>query len=348
MYYVGIDKHESQSRICVLDGSGKEVRSWTQWGPPERTAEALRELEEPFAACFEASCGTGFFYDLLKPMASRVEVAHPRKSALIWQSKRKNDRGDARKLAKMLYLGEVPRVYVPSKRVRAWRGMIEYRRRLMGRRTALKNSLRALLRERGKRPPRGLWSRSGLAWLGAVAFEMAFDAFRRDEMLSELTALEARIRRATAALNRVSLRDARVKLLMTIPGVGVRTAEAVAAYIDRAARFRSVRDAGAYAGMIPVQDQSGPVERWGHITKEGPPALRWLLVEATWQGLRRSPRLQRFYHRALKGQPARKKIAVVAAARHLLTVMVSMMKSGTPWREAVVDESAAKRLRAVV
>ena len=60
--------------------------------------------------CFEATCGYGPLHDALAKFASRVVVAHPGRLRLIFRSKRKNDRVDAQKLAKLLHLDEVPAV----------------------------------------------------------------------------------------------------------------------------------------------------------------------------------------------------------------------------------------------
>ena len=38
-----------------------------------------------------------------------------------FRSKNKNDRNDAERLAKLLYLGETPTIHVPSLEVRTWR-----------------------------------------------------------------------------------------------------------------------------------------------------------------------------------------------------------------------------------
>ena len=75
-------------------------------------------------------------------------MAHPGQLRLIFRSKKKNDRADAEKLAKLLFLGEVPTVYVPSQDVRAWRQLVEYRRRLIAKRTRTKNALRAIPAQR--------------------------------------------------------------------------------------------------------------------------------------------------------------------------------------------------------
>ena len=58
-----------------------------------------------------------------------MSVAHPGQLRLIFKGKKKCDRVDAAKLAKLLYLDAVPQVHVPSADVRAWRGLIEYRQR---------------------------------------------------------------------------------------------------------------------------------------------------------------------------------------------------------------------------
>ena len=119
----------------------------------------LDRVKKPFAVCFEATTGCGYLHARLSRMAKRVVVAHPGQLRLIFRSKRKNDRVDALKLAKLLFLGEVPPVYVPSASVRAWRGMIEFRTRLVGERTRVKNRIRALLRTPGIVAPRSLWTK---------------------------------------------------------------------------------------------------------------------------------------------------------------------------------------------
>ena len=69
-------------------------------------------------------------------------------------------------LAKLLYLDEVPAVHVPSLDVRAWRGLITYRRKLVGRRAAVKTQMRAHLRGlglvAGVQGGRGLWTRKDI------------------------------------------------------------------------------------------------------------------------------------------------------------------------------------------
>ncbi len=75
---------------------------------------------------------TDYVHDQLSRVAKRVVVAHPGQTRLIFRGKRKNDRIDAKKLATLLFLDQVPTVHVPSLDVRSWRNLIEFRPRLAG------------------------------------------------------------------------------------------------------------------------------------------------------------------------------------------------------------------------
>jgi transposase len=341
MWYVGMDVHLKSSSLCVLDANGRRIEQKTIRGPWPKLVEWLEGLAEPFSACYEASCGYGPLYDAVARIAERVAVAHPGHLRLIFRSKKKNDRVDAEKLAKLLYLDEVPAVHVPAAAVRAWRGTAEHRARLVRGRTRIKNRLRALLRACGIVAPRKLWTKQGRCWLGNVDLPSALDTMRRDMLLVELNLANEQVRHVQRHLDRVANDHPGVQLLMTIPGVGARTAEAVLAYIDDPRRFKNAKCVGSYFGLVPRQDASGSFNRLGHITKEGPSTVRCLLTEAAWQGTRRSPRIRAYYERILRDDPDRRKIALVATAHYLVRVMQAMLRTGERWREETNAKEAA-------
>jgi transposase len=150
MYYVGLDVHHRTSTYFVLGEQGREVKCETVRGPWPKLLEHLATIREPWTICFEATCGYGYLYRELSRLARRVVVAHLGQLSLIFRAKRKNDRIDARKLAKPLYLDEVPQAYVPGQDVQNWRELIEYRRRTVDRQTTCKNAIRSLLRSAPK------------------------------------------------------------------------------------------------------------------------------------------------------------------------------------------------------
>jgi transposase len=334
MYYVGLDVHKSQTTICVLDANGKVVRRLTVWGPAREVISALSELDRPFSVCYEASCGYGHWYDTLSEVAERVVVAHAGQLRLIFRSKRKNDRVDAKKLAVLLFLDQVPAVHVPSVDVRSWRSFIEFRGRVVGKRTRVKNGLRSLFRGYGVDLPsgKGLWTRKGRALMAAALLPTESARLQRDLLLEEWDHLDAQLKRVEQRLNAIAATHPGVMLLRTIPGVGPRTAEAMVAYIDRPGRFGRNKAVGCYFGLVPCQDQSAGPDRLGHITREGPATARKLLVEASWQGIRRSSFIRGYFERVQGGDSKRRKIALVATAHYLARVMQSMLRTGEGWR----------------
>lgn len=172
----------------------------------------------PCRICFEASCDYGHLYDRLKKVAQQVVVAHPGKLRLIYADKRKNDKIDAFKLAKLLYAELVPQVHVPDEVVRSWRRTIELRTTLVHKRTRAKVSQRALLRGCGISMPKKLWSKKGLAWLSTVTLPTEADTLHRDMLLDELDHFERQIKRATRDLDGVGSQHPGVWLLRTTPG----------------------------------------------------------------------------------------------------------------------------------
>jgi transposase len=334
MLYVGVDVHWKKSSVCILNDQGRQIKAQQIHGGWNSMLEALTQIQEPFSLCFEASCGYGHLYEQITrhPKAQRVLVGHPGQMRLIYKTKKKSDRIDAAKIAKLLYLNAVPEVHVPSQDMRSWRGMIEWRIKLLHKRVATKNQLRALFKNAGLQTPQALWTKKGVTWMQAQTFPTPFEMVRRDMLLEELTEHTRRITQVQNALNQEARKHPGVALLRTIPGVGPRTAEAVIAYIDNPQRFSTIRSIGSYLGLIPCQDASADKNRLGHITKEGPASVRKLLVEAAWQGIHRSSAIRAHYEHLFKDDPKQRKIALVATARWLAVIMLSMLKSGEACR----------------
>jgi transposase len=332
VYRVGLDLGQRRSSLCVLDSNGKTIRQEEVFGHWPKLIDRIAQLPKPFDLCFEASCGYGYLYDKLAPLARRVVVAHPGQLRLIFRSKRKNNRIDAARIAKLLYLDAVPPVHVPSVNVREWRTLIEFRQRLLSRRVALKNQIRALLRAQGIAANRSLWSKKGMAWLNGLELS-SMDMLRRDIILGELQQIDGQIRRVEKELKQIADRHPGMTLLMSIPGVGIRTAEAFAAYIDDPRRFARIHQVASYLGLVPCQDATGDANRLGHITKDGPATVRKLLCEAAWQAVRYDPGMRSYFERLMHNDPDRKKIAIVAVAHRLARIMLAMLRSGETYRK---------------
>jgi len=346
MHYIGLDVHSKVTMACILDECGNTVErkfpgSWRDL--VTRMKALKKELGGPIKVCYEASSCSGWLHDQFVALGFQVQVAHPGKLRLIFRSKHKNDRVDAAKLALLLRLDQVPLAHMPPAEIRQWRALIEFRARLVGQRAACKCRIRALLRSVAIVPIRGLWTKKGLAWLAVQDELSSLQRVQREMLVHELADGAKRINMVEKELKTFAAKMPSVALLMTIPGVGIRTAEAVVAYIDNPDRFRRNKSVGCYFGLVPCEDTSVNI-RLGHITKDGPSLVRWLVTEAAWMAIRRDPTVRAFFERVMKGDPDRKKIALIATAHHLLRVMHAMLRDGTPWQTAeteVTDPAAA-------
>lgn len=335
MYTIGLDYHQWTSSMHILDAKGNTVKRQTILGDWRDVIQWLKQVEKPFRIVYEASCGYGHLYDRLRRIASQVIVAHPGQLRLIFRAKRKNDRIDAQKLAVLGHLNQVPPVHVPRQEVRAWRELIEFRRKSVEKRARVKNQIRTLLRSYGVIKPRevrGYWTKAGRAWIAALTWPSEVTQLRCQILLEELAAAEARVGQITKVLDQRAQSHPGVALLRTVPGIGPRTAEALMAYIDDPYRFVSSRGIGSYFGMVPAQDSSAGVNRLGHITKQGPSTVRKLITEATWQSIGRDEHLRAYFDRICNGKRERRKIALIATAHYLLRVMLAMLKSGEVWQ----------------
>ena len=334
MLYVGLDVHVKHITICVLNKNGKLLQR-CQLPCLDDVIQFLMNLRGRCEVCFEASTGYGIYFEALSKIASRVAVAHPGLLKLIFRSKQKNDRADAEKLAKLLFLDEVPTVHVPTADVRAWRELITFRGKLIQKRTRAKNGIRSLLRSVGCRVPKefGLWTIRGMEWLKQKDLKQPMQNLKRNMLEEEIETLTRQTRLVETELARYSKENIAVQQLQSIPGIGLRTAEAFVAFVDDPHRFANSKKVGAYFGLIPIQDQSGSTNRLGHITREGCAEVRHLVTEAVWQGIRYSPTIKAYYERIHRHEKDRKKIAIVATSHYLVRVMWSMLKNGTLWKE---------------
>ena len=164
MLTIGLDVHQSRTSLCVLDAKGNTLRQSEVKGGYDAVAAELRKIKKPFQLCYEASTGYGALYERVSPLAQRVQVAHPGRLALIFKSKKKSNKADAQKLAMLMHLDQVPQVHVPKQDVRSWRGIIEHRRYLVDLNVAIKNQIRALMRNCGIKglPGKRQWSGPGV------------------------------------------------------------------------------------------------------------------------------------------------------------------------------------------
>jgi len=342
--YVGMDVHQKSTVFCLYNPEAVQDRQFrTRRVPttPQAYEEVLKPLEGNCSVAYEVGPQVQWVAAIVRPLAAEVQVANAARIPWLFRDGRKNDRLDARKLATLLYLNQLPTVHLPPADISAWRALINYRRALVKRRTGIKNQVRSILRTFGLQCPyRSCWTRRGIAWLRSLTFDHARNLMA-GILLQDLARLNDQLHRVEQELDAIAKTHPNVALLRTIPGIGPRTAEAIVAFTDVVRRFPNRKAFGSYFGMTPTEDTSAERVRFGHISKRGPSVVRWVLVEAVHQAVRHCPALATFFDRIHRGKKDRYKIAIVATGRKILTICYAMMRYQIPFDPAKVGGSSA-------
>lgn len=321
--YIGIDLHKAFFQACAVSCTGD--RRWE--GRFARTSEGIarftaRGVGPRQVIAVEASGPTWAFVDALLPTGARVCVVDPRKTRLKAGYAAKTDRLDARRLADALRRDSVVSIYIPPPAIRELRELCRGRQQLVRLRTRLAQMIRALLlrSDAGDPPTNRLYSPRSLAWLADVHLAGEADGtLRRLERLFRATHEEARA--ANALVTARATADPVAIALDTLTGIGPVRALAIRAEIGDIARFRRGAQLASYSGLVPEVDWSADRRYTGRITREGSPWLRYVLVEAATNAMRRTDAVGRWARRLALRKGANK--ARVALARVLCDEIVA-------------------------
>jgi transposase len=342
---VGIDLHKKTIVVCAMDQHLKVLKRRTLACSDAAAIRAFFRDLGPFRAAVEATASYEWLVALIEPLADRVVLAHPKKLRVIAESAKKTDRLDAQVLAEFLARDMIPEAHRPTPRQREHRALVRHRQYLRRQATALKNKIRRVLSD-SNADRRDLFTTAGWeAALKGVEF-CAADRFVLDQLRAAWEAVEAQVAAVGRRLKEFAAgappreAEARAKL-GTIPGVGAVTVDVVVSELGDVGRFKSSKAVCAYAGLVPKVRRSAGKGDDLHITKEGPPLLRWALVEAAWRMVRRSAAWRRVYQGVRKRAGGKK--AIVAVAWRLLCVIYAMLRDGASYDLLRVGEPPRPR-----
>ena len=332
---VGLDLGDTYSRYCALDADG-EIEGEGRIRNTEKGVRGHFERLEPCLVAVETGTHTWWICRLLSDLGHEVVVANTRKVRAISQNERKSDKADAEMLARLARTDRRLLYPVKMRRERAQTdlAMLKARDALVGARTKLINTARGLLKPFGTALPRC----SSHAFAAKVRPLLPAE---HEEALSGLLDLIGELTRRIDEYDKkleamVKREYPEAELLQKIPGVGPLTSLGFVLVVDEPVRFGSNRDVGAYLGLTPRRDQSGGSDPQLRITKAGNGFMRRLLVSAAQHIMAHESadgELRRWAWKLAGGEESRdkrrKKRAVIALARKLAVVMLSLWKSGS-------------------
>ena len=338
MKIVGIDVHKKMCQAAVLDEDGAlldELRFPNDPDGIEEFAVKLTTFHDEVKAVVES---TGNLWiqidDRLEERGFDVALSNPSKTRLIAEAKVKTDKVDARTLAGLLRADMIPTCYVPGEELRSRRELLRHRLNLVKNRTEVKNRIHGLLDKHGLRMPgTTAFSKDNVAWLRGLSLGFMDDAILRSD-LAVLEAVDAQVTLIEEKIAVLAAEDRRVRLLMTMTGVGYFTAMLVVSEVGDVGRFRGDKEFASWMGLVPSVHQSGEKTRIGGVSGPGNKRLRWALVESAQTAVRYDPRLGGLYERVSRRRGAG--CAIVAVAHEMSRIMFFMLSRDEPYRDADV------------
>lgn len=346
---VGLDLGDRSTRYCILDETGQVVSE----GAVPTTKTGLESMFGKMAAsrvALEVGTHSPWISRYLAEFGHEVIVANAHKVKLITQSVRKNDRIDARQLARLARVD--PQLLSPirhrGEQVQVDLAMIRARAEMMEARTQLINSARGLVKPMGER-----LANCDADQVGLKLAEGLKEEARRvvEPLLKMVEAMSEQIGKYDEQIATIAERYPEEKLLRQVYGVGRLIALTYVLTLEDGKRFAHSRDVGPYLGLTRKQRDSGDSEPELGISKAGDGLLRSLLVQGAHCILRKGAPdsdLREWGLGKAKGGKRAKKRAVVAVARKLAVLLHHLWVTGEvydpQYNRKLAEAAAAKAM----
>lgn len=334
---VGIDLGDLKHAICVLDSEGSVIEERMITNHRDNLRRVAKKYPGARVA-LEVGMHSPWISRYLIEQGLEVLVANARKMRAIYQNNRKSDEADAKLLARIGRFD--PELLYPIQHVseECQRDLLQVKLRdnLVRQRVDVISAIRFTLKSMGIRLPSpntncfAKRARTLLAERPEILMLIEPSLRVLDTMKEQILELD----RAIESLCEEKYSE--TKLLRQIRGVGAITALSFVLTIGDRNRFDRPRDVGAFLGLVPKRDQSGKVDKELRISKAGDKYLRRLLVGSAQYLLGPFGEDCELQRQGLKlvergGRGAKKK-AVVATARKLAVVMMTIWRDGSEYR----------------
>ncbi|HEY8958375.1 IS110 family transposase [Chitinophaga sp.] len=341
--YVGLDVHLKSWMVSIYSDEF-ELKTFSQ--PPDalKLGNYLRQHypNAHFHLAYEAGFCGFWIHRAFKAQDIECIVIHPGDvPSSDKEQKRKTDGVDSRKIARGLKNNELNAVFVPGEQQEADRMLIRSRGKTVKDLTTVKNRIKAFLKIYGISIPEefttGNWTGRFTKWLNQLSFTEPSSKLSLQYYVQQsnfLIAQRKQIEQGIQSLATGSHYGYKVKLLTTIPAVGVLTAMTFLTEIGDITRFKNIDHLSSYCGLTPDCRNSGQTERIIGITRRGNAILKTILIECSWMAIRKDPALLLYYKKLLPRMNGNK--AIVKVARKLLNRITYVMRNQQPYVLGVV------------
>jgi len=330
----GIDLGDRESLTTVLSPIGDVTDTFTFPMTEEGYAYFANRVPHEARVAFES---TIMAYPTLRALRNHgygdITVAHPKTLAWIVKSKKKNDRVDSLKIAKLHMAGMLPESHLLDRDQQIVRDLLVQRAMLGVEIGRLKNSVIGYLKREGLHDTLPRTGDSFSAKRREAIRSLRFND-NRDLVLGTMMDRLAFLERQCLPLENSVKENAKlsepVRLLMTITGVDFYLASLISSFIGDVNRFPSDDHLASFFGIVPTSRDSADVKRRGRMTKDGPSMARWALSITVDTVMHHNQPIKDYYT-SVKKRTGSGKLAHVATMRKLIRMLYHMLKTKEHW-----------------
>jgi transposase len=315
-----------------MNASGKEIHSMEVSSKPSGLKEIAEYMdEEEYTVLMESSTYSIKVHRFFQDRGVLTYTAHAKYLSMITKSDRKTDKIDASHLARYLRLwmnNELPlsMSYIPSREAEALRALCRLREELT---QEIANSIRRI---KSHMSAVGIDLPYPVSSARTKKFSDHLRTWHHKDiaLMNRLDMLDSLLKKAKDIEKEMEINgkyDDNVRLLLTVPGIGMQSAVQIMSMIIDITRFSDPEKLCSYFGMAPRVRDSGGKEHHGHMTKNGDPMMRAVLDRVTYVHICNcDSSITEFFDR--KSNENKKK-ALTSASRKMLCMIYAILSRGT-------------------
>ena len=338
--YVGIDVHKKTYAVtCIVDKF--RVKKDTLEASPEGLVGYLKKhfgTAKQIITAYEAGfSGFGLHRHLVKNGIENL-VVHAGSIEISSRDRVKTDKRDSLKLAVQLSTERLKCIHIPSEEREAARELTRLRESLARDKRRIGNQLKSLLMKHSllvKDDDKKI----SLKWLkkietlecdSSIKYVLQIHIDRWRSLREELKKLDAELDR------QAQTDEALESIYRSAPGIGKLHARVLANELGDMKQFSNEKKLSSFTGLTPCEYSSGDHIRQGHISRQGRPLLRKVLIQAAWVAVRQDQSIKIIFERLSNNCGVKR--AIIGVARRLICRIRSCFISNTLYQKQPFEE----------
>jgi len=343
--FVGFDVHLKDWKVTIMSET-LVFKTFSQ--PPEPKALHSYLVDNfpggNYYSAYEAGFCGYWIHNQLISLGIKSIVVNPADIPTTNKEKvQKEDKRDSRKIARSLKAGELIAIYVPSEKTLEDRAFLRTRKMLTKDLSRYKSRIKSFLYFHGIefppafKNPQSHWSKQFIIWLESIPMVHNTGKQSLFALINESKHLRESLLGVTKQVRLLSRSEAyqeQVKLLQSVPGIGLITAMTLLTELENIERFNNIDQLCSLIGLVPSTNSSGEKEQIGDITPRGHKVLRSAIIESAWVAARIDPALLICYHNYCKRMEPNQ--AIIRIAKKLISRIRYVIKNKQPYVCSVV------------